>query len=142
MTDHDLGIRTREDTVTTPDPRLMAPPDTLATDSLATDDFATDSYATPQPMATQTSARYARADDDRVTVRTQTAGPRLDRIRWSSIRAGLAVALAIYLFLQLALVATGIGDLAQATSSDAWWSAGAALVAFLVGGIVAGATAV
>jgi hypothetical protein len=48
----------------------------------------------------------------------------------------------MYLFLQLSLITSGIVDLSDATSSDAFWSAAAALVAFLIGGVVAGATAV
>src|SRR5215203_7227403 len=67
--------------------------------------------------------------DDDVVVRRIV---RADRIRWSAIWAGLVVALGIYMFLQLALVATGIVELADASGSDAFWSAAAALVAFLV----------
>ena len=109
-----------------------------------TADFSTaDNYATAsQPLVRQAPGSYVQQDDDRVTVRTETVGPRMDRIRWASIWAGLAVALALYLFLQLALVATGVVDLSQGNASDVWWSAGAAVVAFLVGGMVAGATAV
>ena len=140
MTDHNLGIRTREqDQVTATDQRVMDPPGTQTADPHTGEAYAapTQFSSTPAPVAA-----VRQDDDQRTIVRTETVGPRLDRIRWSSIWAGLAVALALYLFLQLALVATGIVDLAEATSSDAWWSAGAALVAFLVGGIVAGATAV
>lgn len=133
MTDHDLGIRTRDqEDMTATDPRLIDPPGTRTADTFAT---------TSQPV-TPAPAVSVQRDDRYVSVQTEEVGPRLDRIRWSAIWAGLAVALALYLFLQLALVATGIVDLSEATSSDAWWSAGAALVAFLVGGMVAGATAV
>jgi hypothetical protein len=139
MTDHDLGIRTRDqEDMTATDPRLTDPPGTLTADT-----YAADTYATASQPATPVPAAYVQRDEDRyVTVQTEAVGPRLDRIRWSAIWAGLAVALALYLFLQLALVATGIVDLSDGTSSDAWWSAGAALVAFLIGGMVAGATAV
>ncbi len=140
MTDHDLGIRTRDQNdLAANDPRLIDPPGTQVAGSHAAETYATAS----QPMVTPAPGDYVQRDEDRyVTVRTDAPAPRLDRIRWSAIWAGLAVALALYLFLQLALVATGIVDLSEATSSDAWWSAGAALVAFLVGGIVAGASAV
>lgn len=133
MTNHDMGTRTPEQNRTATDQRLMDPPGHDTTDARVADTYAV-GYATD-------SVRSDALDRD-VVVRTETPGPRLDRIRWSSIWAGLAVALALYLFLQLVLVATGIVDLAEATTSDAWWSAGAAVVAFLVGGIVAGATAV
>jgi hypothetical protein len=85
-----------------------------------------------------TREAFVQHDHDRPgSVRTETVRPRLDRVRWTSIWAGLVVALALYLFFQLALVATGTVDLAEATSSAAWWSAGAAVVSFLAGGIVA-----
>jgi hypothetical protein len=67
--------------------------------------------------------------------------PRRDLIRWSAVWAGILVALGLYLSLQLALVASGIVELAELTREDAWWSAGAAVVGFLIGGIVAGASA-
>ena len=147
MTNHDMGT-TRDQNGTATDQRLMDPPghqmnDIRTADTRTADTYVGDGYVGDGDATDSVPEAYARQDQDRpVTVRTETAGPRLDRIRWSSIWAGLAVALALYLFLQLALVATGIVDLAEATTSDAWWSAGAAVVAFLVGGIVAGATAV
>ena len=142
MTDHDINT-TREQNGPATDQRLMDPPG-YQTSDVRTADHRTADIVTEDGYATDSTREpYVRQDHDRpVTVRTDTPGPRLDRIRWSSIWAGLAVALGLYLFLQLALVATGIVDLAEATTSDAWWSAGAAVVAFLVGGIVAGATAV
>ena len=148
MTDHDMAERTSEQEYAATDTRLMDPPGNrtagIQADPTSTDFSSADNDATAsQPLVRQAPASYVQQDEDRhVTVRTEAVEPRLDRIRWSSVWAGLAVALALYLFLQLALVATGIVDLSQATSSDAWWSAGAAVVAFLVGGIVAGATAV
>ena len=66
---------------------------------------------------------------------------RRDLIRWGPVWAGFVVALGTYLFLQLALVAGSVVELAEATRDDAYWSAGAALVAFFLGGVVAGATA-
>lgn len=67
---------------------------------------------------------------------------RRDRIRWGAVWAGLIVSIALYLLLQLALVATGAIDLDAADRNDAWLSAGAALVAFLIGGITTGASAI
>jgi hypothetical protein len=67
--------------------------------------------------------------------------PLRDRVRWGPIWAGLVVALGTYLILQLALVATGVIDLGAADTGDAWLSAGAALLAFLIGGITTGASA-
>ena len=148
MTDHNMANRTSEQEYAATDTRLMDPPGNrmagIQADPTTTDFSAADYDATAsQPLVRQAPASYVQPDEDRhVTVRTETVGPRLDRIRWSSIWAGLAVALALYLFLQLALVATGVVDLSAGTASDAWWSAGAAVVAFLVGGMVAGATAV
>jgi hypothetical protein len=135
MTD-DLTDSTRQPIGTATDHRLMDPPGYQPGDTLTAD-----IYRDAGRPSDVTRAEYARPGQD-LSLRTETFGSRLDRIRWSSIWAGLAVALALYLFLQLALVATGIVDLGEATTSDAWWSAGAAVVAFLVGGIVAGATAV
>jgi hypothetical protein len=123
MTEH-TGIRTH-DPNSTADPRLTPPP---ASEGPATG------------AVTSTAPRHD--DDRRITVRTESTATRTDRIRWSAVWAGLIVALALYLFLQLALITTGIVDLADATSADAFWSAAAALVAFLVGGVVAGASAV
>lgn len=152
MSNHDVGNAVHEQDHTATDQRLMDPPANQTTGARTADGYPADAYradaagtyeTAPQPLATRTPAAYVQEDDGgRVTARTETAAPRLDRIRWSSIWAGLAVALGLYLFLQLALIATGIVDLSRATTSDAWWSAGAAIVAFLVGGIVAGATAV
>jgi hypothetical protein len=140
MTDHDTHDQTTElPRNSEGDPRSFAPPGDQATSTYAPESEPT----TVQPVVAPAPAAAVQHDDDRhVTVRTETAGPRLDRIRWSAVWAGLAVALALYLFLQLALVAAGVVDLSEATSNDAWWSAGAALVAFLIGGVVAGATAV
>jgi hypothetical protein len=44
--------------------------------------------------------------------------------------------------MQLALVATGAIDLGVADRNDAWLSAGAALLAFLIGGMTTGASAI
>jgi hypothetical protein len=152
MTNHETGHRTRDDIWDNDNAQpLTDPPGTtrgtgvggVGTTTGTGTQTAASHTTVAQPAVTPASGAHVQHDDDRrVTVRTEAVGPRLDRIRWSSIWAGLAVALALYLFLQLALVATGIVDLAEGTTSDAWWSAGAALLAFLIGGIVAGASAV
>jgi len=66
---------------------------------------------------------------------------RRDQIRWGPVWAGLVVALATYMLLQLALIATGAVELSDADTGDALLSAAAALVAFFLGGVTAGATA-
>jgi hypothetical protein len=71
----------------------------------------------------------------------ESEGSRRDRIRWGPVWAGLVVAIATYLLLQLLLVAVGLVDVGALDTADAAWSAAAALVAFLLGGITAGATA-
>lgn len=63
------------------------------------------------------------------------------RVSWGPVWAGLVMTLAVYLVLQLTLIATSLVDLPVEGDADGWWSAGAALSAFLLGGIVAGGTA-
>jgi hypothetical protein len=139
MTNHDTGDRATEQ------PRNPAtaerPLDPLGDEMFDTQPVQTHAPTTRQAVTPEPEAYRQRDDDRQVVVRTEAA-PRLDRIRWSSIWAGILVTLALYLFLQLSLVAAGIVDLSEATASAAWWSAGAALVAFLIGGVVTGATAV
>jgi len=55
--------------------------------------------------------------------------------------AGIVTAVGSYLFLQLALVATGIVDLGDSAGDDAIISGIAALIAFFLGGLTTGATA-
>jgi hypothetical protein len=77
-----------------------------------------------------------------VVVETEEEAPLpVDRVRWTSIWAGLVVALTTYLLLQLALVALDIVDIADLSTGEAVASAIVALVAFFVGGLVTGATA-
>jgi hypothetical protein len=130
MTNDDRNTRTRQSDGL---PRPTATGATTATGaSRATG-------VTYQPADGDDDATRWRNGDDVAVIRRREL--RADRIRWSAIWAGLVVALGIYMFLQLALVASGIVELADASSSDAFWSAAAALVAFLVGGITAGASA-
>ena len=141
MTNHDMGDRAPErQRGTATDQRLTEPPGPQAAGAHTADTRATETHAASTPPPAR--AAYVEHDEIRVIEHTERIGPRVDRIRWSSIWSGLAVALALYLFLQLTLVATGIVDLSEATTADAWWSAGAALTAFFIGGVVAGATAV
>lgn len=75
--------------------------------------------------------------------RTVSAGERRDRVRWGPVWAGLIVTLAVNLLLQLAIVATGLLSLnteGSGLADGAWASGIAALLAFFVGGVVAGAT--
>ena len=77
-----------------------------------------------------------------VVVETEEEAPLpVDRVRWTSIWAGLVVALTTYLLLQLALVALDIVDIADLSTGEAVASAIVALVAFFIGGLVTGATA-
>jgi len=75
--------------------------------------------------------------------RTVSAGERRDRVRWGPIWAGLIVALAVNVLLQLALVAMGAFGLdieRTGLPEGALLSGLAALIAFFVGGLVAGAS--
>jgi hypothetical protein len=67
---------------------------------------------------------------------------RRDRVRWGPVWTGVVVAIGVYLLLQLMLVATGAIDLGVAETADAWWTAAAALIAFFIGGLTTGASAI
>ncbi len=64
-----------------------------------------------------------------------------DRIRWGPIWSGIVVALGTFILLQLALVALGLFDVENPQTADAVWSAAAGGLAFLLGGVTTGATA-
>ena len=81
-----------------------------------------------------------RVEHDRIGVHNEAETIRRDRIRWGPVWAGVVTAVGTYLFLQLALVAVGIVDLSEGVTGDVVASAGAALVAFFVGGVTTGAT--
>src|SRR4051794_7115553 len=74
----------------------------------------------------------------------QGASERADRTRWGPIIAGAFVAVALYLLLELVLVAADVLDVGANVSGSlpgGWpWAIAAAAVAFLLGGIVAGAS--
>ena len=78
-----------------------------------------------------------------ITRTVSAGGERRDRVRWGPIWAGLVVALAVNVLLQLALVALGalgLGEEGGGLPEGALFSALAALIAFFVGGLVAGAS--
>lgn len=81
-----------------------------------------------------------RVEHDRVGLHNEAQTIRRDRIRWGPVWAGVVTAVGSYLFLMLALVALGIVDLSEGFTGDAIASAIAALVAFFIGGVTAGAT--
>jgi hypothetical protein len=86
-----------------------------------------------------------RAEDqfehERIGIHNEAQTVRRDRIRWGPIWAGIVTAVGSYLFLQLALVATGIVELGDSVGDDAIVSGIAALIAFFLGGLTTGATA-
>jgi hypothetical protein len=98
-----------------------------------------------RPGATIQTARPSEAQyvetngDGRVWNEADTN--RRDRIRWGPVWAGLVVSVAAYLLFQLLLIALDIVDVRGGDSSDAVASALAALVAFFLGGVTAGASA-
>jgi hypothetical protein len=65
-----------------------------------------------------------------------------DRVRWGPLWAGLITTLATFTLLQLVFVATKAVDIDLGTgdTSFSFWTAISALIAFFVGGLVAGAT--
>ncbi len=87
----------------------------------------------------------AREDEPDVVQRTQVNVPR-DRIRWGPIWAGLLAALASFLLLSLLALAIGAltvnvgGDVGAVVTTTGWATAIIGLIAFFVGGYVAGAT--
>jgi hypothetical protein len=82
-----------------------------------------------------------RVERERMGIHNEAETIRRDRIRWGPVWAGIVTAIGSYLFLLLALVATGVVDLADGDASDAIASAVAALVAFFLGGVTTGASA-
>lgn len=72
---------------------------------------------------------------------SETYPGRRDRLRWGPVMGGLVVAVGTYLILQLGLLTSGLVDLSESGTEAGLWSAGAAIVSFLLGGITAGASA-
>lgn len=96
----------------------------------------------PGPGRTTTVRDEPVADRRRATDGPSTVR---DRVRWGPVWAGLVVTLATYVLLQLALVGTGayeasIGQV-EGVNEGALLSGLIGLIAFFVGGIVAGASA-
>lgn len=89
---------------------------------------------------TRGGARELDVERERVGIHNEAETIRRDRIRWGPVWAGVVTAVGSYLFLQLALIATGIVDASGGATADALWSAAAAIVAFFLGGLTAGAS--
>ena len=81
-----------------------------------------------------------RFEQERIGLHNEAETIRRDRIRWGAVWAGIVTAVGSYLFLQLALVASGIVDLADSANDTAIASGIVALIAFFLGGVAAGAT--
>lgn len=104
---------------------------------------------TGNSKGTATGARpvssAARVEDqfehEQVGIHNEAETVRRDRIRWGPVWAGVITAVGSYLFLQLALIATGIVELGDSAGDDVIASGIAALIAFFVGGLTTGATA-
>jgi hypothetical protein len=108
--------------------------------------------ATDRPTATGadrgartalTEERTAVRSSRPVDVRRTTTNSLRDRIRWGPVWAGLIVTLATVILLQLALIGSGAyeADFAEGVNEGALLSGLVALIAFFLGGLVAGASA-
>lgn len=109
----------------------------------------------PPTSSHDEGASRAYADEPRGAPHTEThtaTAPRRDRdhgnhevaasrdlIRWGPLWAGVMIVVATYLVMQLAIFAGGL--FADAGQAGTWLSAAAALVAFFLGGLAVGATA-
>jgi hypothetical protein len=83
-----------------------------------------------------------RVERERIGIHNEAETIRRDRIRWGPVWAGVVTAVGSYLFLLLGLVALGIIDLGEGAADDAAIASGiAALIAFFIGGVTTGATA-
>jgi hypothetical protein len=95
--------------------------------------------------APRSDGRVVRDDDqfehERIGIHNEAQTVRRDRIRWGPVWAGIVTAVGSYLFLQLALISVGIVELGDASGNDAIVSGIAALIAFFIGGVTTGATA-
>ena len=81
-------------------------------------------------------------DDRRRPVDVAVGAERRDQVRWGPLWAGVLVILPTVLVLHLAALALGLMDLGGGAGSNATWvSAVIGFIGFLVGGLVAGATA-
>jgi hypothetical protein len=82
-----------------------------------------------------------RFEHERIGIHNEAETVRRDRIRWGPVWAGIVTAIGSYLFLQLALISTGIIEFGDTAGDAAIISGIAALVAFFLGGVMTGATA-
>lgn len=80
-------------------------------------------------------------EHERIGIHNEAETVRRDRVRWGPIWAGVTTAVGSYLFFQLGLVATGLVELGGSAANDAIASGVAALIAFFIGGLTTGATA-
>lgn len=101
---------------------------------------------TPSPAASPVVGDEVRPRDDRweherIGIHNEAETVRRDRIRWGPVWAGVVTAVGTYLFLQLALIAVGMVELGESVGDDAIVSGIAALIAFFLGGLMTGATA-
>ena len=95
----------------------------------------------PDPLHDGRSRGDDQFEHERIGIHNEAETVRRDRIRWGPIWAGIVTAVGSYLFLQLALVAFGIVEFGDSAGDDAIASGIAALIAFFVGGVTTGATA-
>jgi hypothetical protein len=95
----------------------------------------------PRPPGDDRARSDEQFEHERIGIHNEAQTVRRDRIRWGPVWAGIVTAVGSYLFLQLALVATGIVELGDSAGDDAIASGVAALIAFFVGGLTTGATA-
>jgi hypothetical protein len=110
-----------------------------ATPTHAEDDVRTG--GTRRPTGPRATPDAERIEHERIGIHDESQTIRTDRVRWGPIWAGVVTAVGSYLFLQLLLVAVGLVELRDAAAGDALWSAVAALIAFFIGGVTTGATA-
>ncbi|HSJ91149.1 MAG TPA: hypothetical protein VK917_03725 [Ilumatobacter sp.] len=82
-----------------------------------------------------------RWEHERIGIHNEAETIRRDRIRWGPVWAGIVTAVGTYLLLQLALIASGIVEIGDAVGDGAIASGIAALIAFFLGGLMTGATA-
>lgn len=97
-----------------------------------------DEVRSRDPVAPRGEDRW---EHERIGIHNEAETIRRDRIRWGPVWAGIVTAVGTYLLLQLVLIATGITEIDGAGGDEAFASGIAALIAFFVGGLMTGATA-
>ncbi|MFC0623289.1 hypothetical protein [Kribbella deserti] len=107
--------------------------------TMAVNDDPRETNTQSAPSAPGHNGRSALAE---VTVKDATTPRRLDPVRWSSVWAGLLIALCVFILLELLFFAAGWLSLERGDgSSSAGWITGLiGLVAFFIGGLAAGAS--